>query len=487
MLKKMTYPYEYMDGVEKFKEEKLPPKEMFSSSLNFGKIIGSGKEIISNEISDEDYLRAQEIFKTFNCKNLSDFTKVNCKSDVLLLADVFETFIDVCLKKYELDPSHYITAPSLSMDAMLKMTKVKLELLTDPDMYLFFEKGIRGGNSTITGRYAKANNKYLKNYDPKKENVFIQCLDANNLYGWAMSQPLPVGNFRWILEAQIKYYEKNPSDITSCTLEVDLEYPKEVHDLHNDYPLAPEIVEVNGTKKLIPHLGNRKNYVIHYEGLRQCLKYGMKLTKIHRGIQYEESDFLSKYIANNTESRKLAKKEFEKDFYKLMNNSVFGKTMEDVRGRSKIIIANGQDTEKLEKLIAKPNYNGAFDSNLVSVNMGNSSVCLNKPIYLGQTILDVSKILMYDFYYDYVKPKYGESARLLFTDTDSLCCEFQTDDFYEDISKDVLKWFDTSNYPKNHFTQSDENKKVLGKMKDEAAGKIITEFVGLRSKLYAQL
>ena len=321
---------------------------------------------------------------------------------------MFETFIDVCLKKYELDPSHYITAPSLSMDAMLKMTGVQLELLTDLDMYLFFEKGIRGGTSSVMGRYSKANNKYIKNYDSKKENIFIQYLDANNLYGWAMSNLLPIGDFRWLSEKNIKYYEKNPDQITSCTLEVDLEYPEELHDSHNDYLLATENVEVNGTKKLIPHLGNRKNYVIHYENLRQCLKYGMKLTKIHRGIKYEESDFLSKYIANNTESRKNAKNEFEKDFYKLMNNSVFGKTMENVRERSKIKILNGQDTEKLEKLIAKPNYKGAFvfeNSNLVSVNMRNSTVCLNKPIYLGQTILDNSKTLTYDFHYDYVKPK----------------------------------------------------------------------------------
>ena len=295
-----------------------------------------------------------------------------------------------------------------------------------------------------------------------------------------MSQPLPVGNFKWLSEENIKYYERNPLNITSCTLEVDLEYPEELHDSHNDYPLAPENVEVNGTKKLIPHFRNRKNYVIHHKGLQQCLKYGI--------IKYEESDFLSEYIASNTESRKDAKNEFEKDFYKLMNNSVFGKTMENVRERSKIQIVNEQKTERLEKLIAKPNYKGAFvfeNSNLVSVNMGNSTVCLNKPIYLEQAILGVSKTLMYDFHYDYVKPKYGKLARLLFTDTDSLCYEIQTNDFYEDIAEDVPKWFDTSNCLKNHPIQSDENKKVLGMMKDEAGGKIITEFVGLRSKLYA--
>ena len=205
----------------------------------------------------------------------------------------------------------------------------------------------------------------------------------------------------------------------------------------------------------------------------------MKLTKIHRGIRYRESNFLEEYIANNTASRKAAKNEFEKEFYMLMNNSVFGKTMENVRERSKIKIVNGRETEKLEKLIAKHNYKGAFvfdNSNLVSVNMGESTVVLNKPIYLGQAILDISKTLMYDFHYDYIKPKYRELARILFTDTDSLCYEIQTNDFYKDIAEDVPKWFDTSNK---------KNKKVLGMMKYEAGGKIITEFVGLRSKLYA--
>ena len=209
--------------------------------------------------------------------------------------------------------------------------------------------------------------------------------------------------------------------IRSCTLEVDLEYPRKLHDLHNDYPLAPQTVTVND--------------------------------KIHRGIGYEGRKFLKRYIASNTESRKAATKEFGKDFYKLMNNSVFGKTMENVRARSKIRIVNGHETKTLARLIAKPHYRGSYifeDSGLVSLRMGESTVTLNKPNYLGQTILDLSKALMYDFHYGYVKPKYGNRARLLFTNIDSLCYRIQTEDFYEDISKDVPKWFDTSNYPKDH-------------------------------------
>ena len=148
-------------------------------------ILRSGKTIEPHEISDKDYSHAQEVFKTFDCKNLADYTELYCKSGVLLLADVFETFIDVCLKKYGLDPSHYITAPSLSINAMLKMTEIELELLTHPDMHLFFEKGIRGGISTVTGRYSKANNKYMEDYDSEKEDKqFIRMGNESTSSRW---------------------------------------------------------------------------------------------------------------------------------------------------------------------------------------------------------------------------------------------------------------------------------------------------------------
>ena len=230
--------------------------------------------------------------------------------------------------------------------------------------------------------------------------------------------------------------------------------------------------------------------MLHHESLRLYLKYGLKLTKIHRGIKYRESKFLERYNISNAESRKVAKNEFEKDFYKLMNNIAFGKTMENVRNRSKIKIVNGLETKTLECLVAKPYYRGSYifeNSELVSVRMGESTVMLNKPIYLGQVILDLSKTLMYEFHYEYIKPKYDDRARLLFTDTDSLCYEIQTEEFYKDISVDVPGRFDTSNYPKNHPSEipTGVNKKVVGMMKDEVGGKQITDFVGLRSKLYA--
>ena len=471
LARKGVYPYEYMDSLEKLKETTLPPKEAFHSRLNDG------------GISDEDYAHAQNVWKTFKMKYFKDYYELYNKVDVLLLADVFENFRNICLKNYELDPAHYYTAPGLAWDAALKVTDVNLELLSDIDMLLMIEKGIRGGVSMVSNRYGKANNKYMGDkFNSNEPSKYIQYLDANNLYGWAMSKPLPTHGFKWMNENELNVWEKTP-----CILEVDLEYPKELHDLHNDYPLAPEQIVVNKVGKLISNLCNKKKYVIHYKNLKQCLNLGLKLTYIHRGIKFNESQWLKKYIALNTDLRTKARNEFEKDFFKLMNNSVFGKTMENIRNRVNIKLVT--DKKKAEKLAAKPNFKhcNIFDENLIAIHMKKTSLTMNKPVYLGMNILDLSKILMFDFHYNYIKKKYGDKAKLLFTDTDSLMYEIQTEDFYKDISGDIKDRFDTSDYPPNHPSgiPTGCNKKVLGMFKDEAGGKIIDEFVGLRAKLYS--
>ena len=266
------------------------------------------------------------------------------------MADVFENFRDICIKKYKLDSAHYYKAPGLAWDAALKVTEVKLELLSDIDMLLMVEKGIRGGVSMISTRYGKANNKYMGNqFDDKQPSKYIAYLDANNLYGWAMSKSLPTHGFEWMEEDELKNWKNH-----SCILEVDLEYPWSLHDLHNDYPLAPEQIEVNKVSKLIPNLRDKKKYILHYENLKQYLSLGLKLTQIHRGIKFDESPWLKKYIAFNTNHRTAAKNNFEKDFFKLMNNSVFGKTMENIRNRVDIKLVT--DKRKAEKLAAKPNF-----------------------------------------------------------------------------------------------------------------------------------
>ena len=316
-------------------------------------------------------------------------------------------------------------------------------------------------------------------------------LDENNLYGCGMSEKLPTHGFKWLTGGEIEKIYENRYNLNKipCILEVNIEYPENLHDLHNDYPLCPEKVECkNKVEKLIPNLRNKKKYVLHYKNLIQCLDMGLKVTHIYRGIKFVESEWMKPYINKNTNLRAKAKNNFEKDFYKLMNNSVFGKTMENIRNRVDVKLVNKK--EKLRKLVAKPNLKSPpkiFSENLVSVHMKKTSLTMNKPVYLGMCILDLSKTIMYDFHYQYIKLKYGDKAKLLFSDTDSLMYEIQTEDFYKDISGDVKNKFDTSDYPENHPSgiPTGENKKVLGMMKDEAAGKIIKEFVGLRAKLYS--
>ena len=364
--RKGVYPYDYVSSLEKLEEMQLSPKEEFYSKLN------------DEEINDDDYQHAINVWNTFKCKTIRDYHNLYLKSDVLLLADVFENFRKTCLKHYNLDPAHYYTSPGLAWDACLKETGQELQLLHDYDILMMFEKGIRGGVSHISKRYAEANNKYMKNYRPDVESTYIQYLDANNLYGWAMSQQLPTHGFSWMRnitkEKVMDILEKANHSMLNrgrkgYIFEVDLEYPKDLWKTHNDYPLVPEKMIVNRVEKLICHFKPRKNYVVHYRNLRQYLEMGMRLTAVHRGISFYQSSWMEPYIRKNTELRKTAANSFEKDFFKLMNNSVFGKTIENIRKRQNIFIID--DRKKAVKLTSRPNFDRAtiFDKNLIAVHM----------------------------------------------------------------------------------------------------------------------
>ena len=494
MKKKGIYPYDYMDSFKKFEDNRLPKKEDFFSLMN------------DEHITDEEYQHAQNVWNKFGLSSMGEYHDLYLKSDILLLADVFENFRKACQQYYELDPAHYFTTPGLSWDAMLKMTETKLELMSDVDMFQFIEKGMRGGISYIANRYGKANNKYMKEYDEKASSKYIMYLDANNLYGWAMSQYLPTGGFKWLSEKEVNLSKFDDESEKGLILEVDLEYPKELHDLHNDYPLAAEKIKVTenmlspyckkiaekfGVKiglveKLVPTLFNKERYVLHYRNLQLYMSLGLKLTKIHRALEFDQSPWLKSYIDFNTKKRAEAKNSFEKDFFKLMNNSVFGKTMENLRKRQDIKLVT--DEENLLRWASKPSFISCkiFNEDLVAIHKTKTTLTLNRPAYVGMCILDLSKTLMYDFHYNYIKSKYGDKARLLFTDTDSLTYEIEADDVYQDFWKDK-HLFDNSDYPKDSPFHNNANKKVIGKFKDEAAGMPIVEFVGLRSKMYSYI
>ena len=498
LLRKGVYPYEYMDSWDRFTETQLPPIDAFYSSLT------------EEGISEDDYSHAQRVWKVFGCHTLGDYHDLYNRTDVLLLADVFETFRKTCLEQYGLDPVHYYTSPGLSWDAMLRKTGVELELLTDYDQHLFVEKGVRGGVCMVSKRFAQANNPQVEGYDPTKANSYILYLDANNLYGWAMSQPLPTGSFEWVEDCEklAENIAEHPVDSAEgYILEVDLEYCQELQRQQNAYPLAPERLVVpiewlskyqlalnkKGTaflrvEKLVPNLRKKERYVLHYRNLQLYMSLGLQLKRIHRALKFKQSPWMEPYIRMNTELRKKATSDFEKDLYKLMNNSNFGKTMENLRKRVDVRLVRSEDEDKLRKLIASPAFARAniFDCDLAAIQVHKTHLFLNKPVYVGMSILDLSKTLMYDFYYNQLKARYGEQCNLLYTDTDSLLLEIQTEDVYKDMAE-CQGVYDMSDYPAGHFLHSTENKKVLGKMKDECAGRPIAEYVGLRPKMYSIL
>ena len=233
-----------------------------------------------------------------------------------------------------------MSVTGLAWQACLKKTGVKLELLADYDMILMIEKGITGGICQATHRYATANNKYMKNYDKNIETSYIEYLDPNNLYGWAMSQKRPTNGFKWvedlsqINEDLIQKYDENSN--IGYFLEVDIDYLKRLFHLHKDLLLLPERIKVEKVEKFICSREDKEKYVIHIRALKQALNHGLKLKKVYRVILFIQKDWLRSYIDMNTELRKNVKNEFEKNFFKLINNSVFGETMENVRNHRDI-------------------------------------------------------------------------------------------------------------------------------------------------------
>ena len=325
-------------------------------------------------------------------------------------------------------------------------------------------------------------------FNPNEDTTYLQYLDTNNLYGWAMSQPLPTGGFRWVDVNANEISELATRTDKGYILEVDVSYSAELHNPHNNLPFMCDRMEIIGVEKLVLNLRDKKNYVIHIKVLDQALAHGLVLHQIHQAIEFDQSAWMKPYIDFNTQLKTKAKNDFGKDFFKLMNNSVYGKMMENIRKHRNIKLVTTE--EKYLHTVMKPNFKSVirFDENLMGCEMGKIKVVMKKPVYLGQSILDLSKILMYEFHYDYMKPKYdGENShfwgaphlKLCYMDTDSLVYEIKTEDFYANIMDDILARFKTSGYIPDRPLHIGLNKKVIGLMKDELGGKIMTEFVAL--------
>ena len=502
MTSKGVFPYSYITHPRVLLERRLPPREKFYNDLT------------CSHVSDERYAFAQEVWDVFQCQNLKDYLHVYLLADCLLLADVFENYRDCCLADYRLDPVHYYSSPHFTFDAFLLFSRAKLDFLTEVDQYLFLNKAMRGGLSMVAKRHSKANHPSLSSYDSSRPCKFLMFLDANNLYGKAMMGFLPVGGFRWMTreELTVEFICGLPDEGEfGCFVDCTLLYPSALHDVHDDYPLAPvkrkvgyEDLSLRAKKmcdrhrlkrtlnkeKLLTTFETRRHYVLHYRNLKLYSSLGLIVSEVHGGLVFRQAPVMREYVQFNSLRRSQARNDFDVDFYKLLSNSLFGKTIENPEKRTKVKLCRTK--EELESNVGKPTFKRSkiIDQHLVGVELKYASVKLNKPYYVGVAILELAKRHMYDFHYNVMKSVFGARLRLLYTDTDSLLYEIEdcVDPYSEIFAAGHDSHFDLSNFPQDHRLYDVSRKRLPGAFKDECGGStFISEFVGLRSKMYSLL
>ena len=505
--RKGVFPYAYFDSPARLQDSSLPPIEKFKDDLS------------GAECSTADYAHAQRAWSELGCKTLREYLVGYLHLDIYLLTDVYEKFRKVTLHEDGLDPVHFVSLPGLSYMACFKRSGETIDLLTDIDMVRLFERGIRGGLTFVNKHQVEARIPELNNN--QDGNIHLAYIDQNNLYGSSLCRPLPHSEFTWV-DADDLERLSNPSEILNLDdeadygylFEVDLDYPSELHATTADFPLAPEggyieydmfspfmtsfyhdMCVARGCKdeyrpyrKLLMTQFEKQYYVCHYSILKFYLSMGLRLVRVRSAIRFRQKRFVEPYIKYNSCKRAAARNAFEKDYYKLKNNSFFGKTMEDVRHRIDYRLLTSW--EKMERLTASPLFVDVdvFSEFVVGVHMFKSKVVLDKPVFIGQAVLDYSKLEMYHLYYDVLrKCPLIRQPELVGGDTDSFFLALHTDvDIsLEDVFTYLGKYFDSSNYPQDHPLYSVINKAKLGCFKDEAAGKVIEEMILLRPKMYS--
>ena len=489
VLRKGVFPYSWFDNEDKLNYTGVLNQNDFYDNLN------------KKSISDDDYKLYQKIWYEFEFKEFKEYYSLYLKLDVLLLTDIVIHYKNTCLETYGLDPFWFITSPGLSWNAMLKSTKVELELIQDSTMFHFIKNAIRGGLSYIGVKYAKANNPDIQDYNPELPTSWINYVDFTNLYGHAMTQPLPTGEFKWVYTKKILDPDPNLGRIY-C---VDLEIPENLHDYLNDFPVAPENLTVgkSNDKKLISHLGSRSNYVVMDELLECYVKLGVKIIKIHNCLQFTKKPFLKEYVKLNADKRKEATSQFAQDFYKLLVNSIYGKMIQDVTKYGNYEIVN---SDKYKKLLRQPHlmkneicleqcencstlgpavYGDCSKENscVMCVERLKSRIYVNIPIIVGFCILEISKLQMFKAWYR-LKDEYADKIKLCMTDTDSFIYHIETEDNVQHFKK-FKDMFDFSNYDPKHPLYNEEHKKIPGYLKNEYPQIPIKSFIGLRSKCYS--
>ena len=495
---KLAYPYEFYKTLEDYEK---PIEEL----LYAGKEAYFSKT--ANKIPDQKEIdRTNEIIKLYNIKNGKELTELYCKADIILLADIFEKFIEVSKTEFGINPLYHISLPGTTWSNGLKYTKIKLELIKNVDLFQMFESGIRGGISGIFGdRYIESDN-----------NTVILHVDMNNLYGYAMLFHLPTGNFKiyendLITESFInQVLNTHDCSDTGYVLIVDLIYPDNIKYKSKNFPLCPEnktIDPVNYTEymkehmpqphrptsKLICDQTNKEYYIAHYRNLKFYLRMGMIISKVHRIVSFDQSPWLAKYIDYNTQKRAEADSDFMKDYHKNLICSFFGKTMEDVRNRIKVEFVKNTNVVEILKYQSRLDFNGIHKSyqDYDSYTFKSRVVKMEKPIYLGFSILELSKLLMYETYYDKLQKYFGiDGIQIHYQDTDAYIMSIKTTNIINDLNilQNRYQIFDFSNLNKDHQLFSNEYKKIPGYLKIETPKSLyIDKFICLRSKCYAYI
>ena len=499
MKRKGVFPYSYLDSLSKLQESCLPPRSAFKNDLS------------GEECSEEDYRFAQTAWQEFDCHSFGDYMMSYLKLDVILLACVFEKFRSKTLEQDGLDPVHFVSLPGLSFLSAFKMTGETIDLLTDIEMYTFFERGIRGG-MTFVNKHLVRNETITHNN--REYTQHLAYIDENNLYGHSLSMPLPHSKFSWVEDLSVFTRDfilsLDEEGEWGYTFEVDLGYPQHLHHSTADFPLAPESGQITHdmfstfmtsfhqtlnpnqtykpSHKLLLTQYDKKHYIVHFAVLKFYLSMGLTLDHVHRVVKYIQKPWLKEYIDFNSQQRAQSNHDFDKSFYKLKNNALFGKTMEDVRKRINYKLVTDED--KFVKLARSPFFHDRdiITNDIVGVHMWKSKVTLDKPVFVGQAVLDYSKLEMYHLFYKILSQcPLIQQLHLVGGDTDSFFLTIATDMHITlpDVFNNLAQHIDTSNYPPSHPLYSAVNKAKLGCFKDETAGQTLEEMILLRPKMYS--
>jgi len=507
ILEKGIYPYSYMDSFEKFNETSLPAHCHFFNDLT------------DENVSLEQYEKAKTRWRELGITDMGMYHDTYMAGDTFILADALVKMRKSMYNGFGLDIFHYFTLPHFCFDAALKKTGASLELLTNSTMHLWFESAIRGGLVSCGDlRVASANNPYCLSYNPKQPTSYIMYWDMNNLYSGPLKGMLPISNYEWLNERTLNTINRDCSRFImnlkhdgsmGYFFEVDMFFPDEIHDKLNPYPPAPQVRTVSVDEisrsqgvlmdilnanhslkfnRLIADLIPRKNYICHYRALQHYVELGAIVQRVHRGVSFIQYEWLKPYIEYNTLQRQNSNNALEKSFWKLANNCLYGKFIENKRNRQNIVLVSSiQKAMEYNRKVSVKSFS-IINEKLVSLSLRKLVVTLDRPVPIGCAILDESKRLMSEFHYEYICQKYPNRFALLATDTDSFIYKIYTENVYEDCAQNFEK-FDLSNYdctnPIFGPFHNASNKLVIGKMKDEFANNIITHFAISKPKMYA--